>query len=49
VIRYDFDCEKCKKIFEVGVELKDFDKEVKCPKCKKPMKRVLHPVRFRIN
>ena len=48
-MRYIFECKPCLKRFEIGVELKDFDKKVKCPRCKKAMKRVLQPLRFKIN
>lgn len=47
-MRYDYDCEKCKKIFEVGMRLDDHGKEVKCPVCQEPMKQVLNVIPFRI-
>ena len=32
--RYDMFCKKCKFLHEVQVKLADFDKIVRCPKCK---------------
>lgn len=43
---YDFACWDCGKAYEVKVPLKDFDKEVLCPKCGKPLERQISPVRF---
>ena len=31
---YEFDCEKCKKTFDLVESISDYDpKQVKCPKC----------------
>ncbi len=46
--RYDFLCDTCKKVFEVGVPLKEYGKKIKCPYCKIELKRQLTAVLFRI-
>lgn len=42
-MRYDFKCNKCKKIVEVSFPMSDYDKEKDkqfCPDCKEKMERV---------
>jgi putative FmdB family regulatory protein len=48
-MRYIFECKKCLKRFEAGIKIKDYGDKVKCPRCDKEMKRVLQPLRFKIN
>lgn len=38
---YDFDCEECKKRFEVKASVEDAEKGVHCPKCGKKLKKVI--------
>lgn len=47
-MRYDFQCRKCAKQYEVSYPLSEDGKQVPCPKCGKSMKKVLSAVRFRI-
>lgn len=46
---YLWSCVKCEKLWELMVKLKDFDKEIECPECGEKMKRLVTPVRFKIN
>ena len=41
---YTFICEKCRKIYEVLVPLKDYGNVVKCPHCKKKLEMKIMPV-----
>jgi putative FmdB family regulatory protein len=45
---YEFLCSKCMKILEFIVPLDKFETKVKCPHCKKMVKRLMSPVLFRI-
>lgn len=45
---FDYICGKCFKQYEVIVPLKDVGKKVKCPHCKKSLKKILTPVYFSI-
>lgn len=45
---YAYQCSKCNKIWELMIKLIDFGKEVKCPDCKEKLKRLVCPVRFKI-
>ena len=41
---YDFKCTQCKKVFEVGIPIKDYDKlknRQTCPECNGKMERVI--------
>jgi putative FmdB family regulatory protein len=40
----DYRCVKCMKQFEVEMPVEYNGKELKCPHCKKPMKKVWSPV-----
>ena len=42
-------CPKCLKGYEMMVPLEKTDKPVKCPKCKKKMRKIITPPNFRIN
>ncbi len=46
--RYDMHCEKCQKVFEVGIPLNKYDEKVKCPYCETELKRQLSSVPFRV-
>jgi putative FmdB family regulatory protein len=46
---YSFVCDKCRKYFEAIVPLKDYDKDVPCPYCKKKLKKLMNPVSFRMS
>lgn len=46
---FDFVCGKCLKKYEIIIPLKEMDKKVKCPHCKKELKKIMAPVFFRIN
>ena len=41
---YTFTCEKCQKVYEVLVPLKDYGNVVKCPHCKKKLEMKIMPV-----
>jgi putative FmdB family regulatory protein len=45
---YTYECNKCSKRFEGDVKLKDSDKKVNCPRCKREMVKILTPIRFSI-
>lgn len=45
---FDFFCRECLKTYEVIVPLKDVGKKVKCPHCKKGLKKIITPVFFSI-
>jgi len=47
---YDYKCtnKKCGKCFEIFVKLHKLGTEIKCPVCKKPLKKILSPVMFKI-
>jgi putative FmdB family regulatory protein len=45
---FDWTCMKCLKIFEAVVKVADLDKEMKCPHCGEPIKRLVSAPR-RIN
>jgi putative FmdB family regulatory protein len=47
-VRYIFQCNNCAKQYEVGLKLEDSEKEVKCPRCKRQMKKVIQKLRFKI-
>jgi len=36
--RYDYECQKCKTVFEIEHEINDEKKIARCPKCKKKVK-----------
>ena len=41
---YDFKCTQCKKVFEVGIPIKDYDKlknRQTCPICGNKMERII--------
>jgi putative FmdB family regulatory protein len=46
---YEYVCETCMKILEFKVPLEKFETKIKCPHCKKVVKRIMSPVLFRIN
>jgi putative FmdB family regulatory protein len=46
---YVYKCDKCKKVFEILIPLKDSDKVVDCRYCEKPLEKLMTPVSFRIN
>uniref|UniRef100_A0A6M3KVC4 Putative regulatory protein FmdB zinc ribbon domain-containing protein n=1 Tax=viral metagenome TaxID=1070528 RepID=A0A6M3KVC4_9ZZZZ len=47
---YDYYCIKCAKIYEIIVPLVEIDKKIKCPLCKKVLKkRISPPKTIRIN
>lgn len=54
-MRYTLECDKCRKEFEIGCTLKEFEnhrsgkKKIKCPICRRPLKQVLSPLRFKLN
>ena len=41
---YEYRCSSCDHRFEVFRKVSDASSNDKCPKCKKPAKRVFHPV-----
>jgi len=41
-------CEKSRKIMDFVVPLRQYDAKVKCPKCGKPLTKVLSAPMFRI-
>lgn len=45
---YEFVCERCLKVLEFIVPLEEFDKRVRCPYCKKEVKRLMSAVLFKI-
>ena len=45
---HDFVCGKCLKRYEIIIPLKEMDKKVKCPHCKKELKKIMAPVFFSI-
>jgi len=45
---YTYHCVDCAKIYEIMVKLKDYDKEIKCPHCKKPLKKQMDAPYFTI-
>lgn len=45
---HDYFCTDCEKVYEVLVPLKDTDKKVPCPKCEKPLKKRIAPVRIKL-
>jgi putative FmdB family regulatory protein len=45
---YDFWCKDCMKTYEVILPLAKSDEKVKCPHCKKKLKRIIAPVYFTI-
>lgn len=42
-------CKNCEKVYEVIIPLKDYDKKVKCPHCKKTLGKIMTPVCFKVN
>jgi len=46
---YDYRCEDCDKTFEIYVPLDKLEEEIKCPYCKKPLKKEMSPVFFKVN
>ena len=44
---HDYYCLDCQKVFEVLVPLKKTDDAVKCPKCRKTLKKRISPVRVK--
>jgi putative FmdB family regulatory protein len=46
---YVYRCHKCKKMFEVIVPLKDYEKKLPCKYCRKQMEKIIMPVCFRIH
>ena len=42
-------CKKCEKVYEVIIPLKDYEKKVKCPHCKRMLVKILTPVNFKVN
>jgi len=47
---YDMLCEKCQLYYEVTIPLTELHKKVKCPKCKKILRRKMSaPKVIRIN
>lgn len=45
---YAFHCKECKKVYEVILPLKQYDKKVKCPYCKKRLNKIITPVLFKV-
>ena len=43
---YDFFCDKCNKLIEAIVPLKDHDKPLNCPHCGSKLERIIMPVNF---
>lgn len=39
----DYHCKNCAKIYEIIVPLAENDKKIKCPECKKVLKKLLSP------
>jgi len=48
-MRYTYECNGCNKRYEVDMKLSECNQRVKCPYCKKIIKKVLTPVRFKVN
>ena len=47
---YDYMCLNCQKIYEISVRLDKIDEKIKCPNCKKKLKKRIHaPKIVRIN
>lgn len=42
-------CTKCEKIFEMMVPLARTGESIKCPKCKRKMKKIITPPNFKVN
>jgi putative FmdB family regulatory protein len=38
---YEYDCNKCKKRYEVIVPLSKSDKKIRCPRCKRKLEKQL--------
>jgi putative FmdB family regulatory protein len=45
---YQYMCSNCMKLLEFMVPLDRYDAKIKCPHCKRIVKRILSPVMFRI-
>lgn len=47
---YDYYCVHCAKVYEIIIKLADIDEKVKCPYCKKELKKRISPPKvIRIN
>jgi putative FmdB family regulatory protein len=46
---YEYLCVNCMKLLEFIVPLDKFDKKIKCPHCKKEVKRIMSSVLFKVN
>lgn len=40
---YEYYCTECEKIYEIIVKLRAIDKKIKCPHCKKGLKKRISP------
>ena len=43
---YSYICDDCEKYFEVFVPLKKRNQSIKCPHCKKKLRKIISPVYF---
>ena len=43
---HDYMCQHCERVFEVSVPIDKVDSQVKCPICKKPLRKRIAPVRI---
>jgi len=44
-----YKCLKCLKVYEIIVPLAKLDKKIRCPHCKKALKKEISSVFFRVN
>jgi len=45
---FDYYCKDCEKCYEVLVPLSKTKSKIKCPKCKKELKKIISPVYFSV-
>jgi putative FmdB family regulatory protein len=46
---YQFICQGCLTPYEVFMKLAKAEKKIRCPECKKILKKIILPVRFKVN
>jgi len=46
VALFDFWCKDCMKTYEVMIPIKKLKTKIKCPHCKKELKKIISPVYF---
>lgn len=45
---YEYVCSRCQKLFEIIVPLDKYGKKIRCPHCRKQLKKIMSPVMFKI-